>query len=146
MAKNSTIRFAIAASLCLATMASGATAQARDLLRPGKLPVFCKLYDRHEPDADVAYKPGVDAYGRPVASADLPSANQFTFPDTFSFPLTVDVIERLGLDDSHAGLEGKLGLGDVVVEQNRVSLNGEPVAGLSRADVVALCTRKPVIQ
>ena len=64
-----------------------------------------------------------------------------------SDPRELESLAAVGLVFSWGdGEEGKLGLGDVVVEQNRVSLNGEPVAGLSRADVVALCTRKPVIQ
>ncbi len=35
-------------------------------------PPDCAALVAHRPDADVAYQPGVDARGRPVAPADLP--------------------------------------------------------------------------
>jgi len=118
----------------------------RDLLKSNSLPIFCETFDRHEPAADVAFAPGVDAYGRSVPAADLSADTQFQLPDSFEFPLTVDVIERLGIDQRQLGLEGNLALGNVVVDRNTVSLNGKTVSALNRADVVALCVRKPVIQ
>ena len=122
------------------------TADARDLLRSPSQPVFCRELQRHVPDADVAFEPGRDTRGRAVASADLPNQTAFQLPETFRFPLTVDVIERLGLDERQLGVEGDLPLGEVVVEGGRVSFDGAVVDGLSRADVVALCARKPVVQ
>jgi len=121
-------------------------AHAADLLSRTQRPTFCQLFDRHTPDADVAYQPGVDVHGKPVAGADLPSASAYHVPDSFSFPLQVDVAERLGLDQSVPGLEGKLELGEVKVEKDRVLLNGDTVPSLSRADVVALCFTKPGIR
>ena len=122
------------------------TAEARDLLRGASKPEFCRILQRHTPDADVTFQPGRDVNGHAVAAADLPSTSSFQLPERFEFPLTVDVIERLGIDQRQLGLEGNLPLGDVVVEQGRVMFNGSTVEGLSRADIVALCVRKPVVQ
>ncbi|MBV6632613.1 MAG: hypothetical protein KI792_06210 [Alphaproteobacteria bacterium] len=144
---NATIGFA---TLCLVAIGLGGLdvqqAEARDILKPDRKPVFCRELERHQPGADVAFQPGVDATGRAVAPADLPSNTQFRLPDEFSFPLTVDVIEWAGLDESFSGLEGELDLGDVTVSGNDVTLNGKTVPNLSRADIVALCVTKPGIR
>ena len=119
---------------------------ARDLLRSPSQPVFCRELQRHIPDEGVAFQPGRDVNGRAVAAADLPSQSQFQLRDRFRFPPAVAVIERRGIDERQLGVEGELPLGEVLVEQGRVSFNGTVVDGLNRADVVALCVRKPVVQ
>lgn len=54
----------------------------------------CSRLIQHQPSADVAYKPGVDVRGRPVASADTdPSRAEFAkkiLPEVLEFPITIN--------------------------------------------------------
>ena len=57
-------------------------------------PSECRFLTAHQPDSDVAYKPGVDVRGKPVVSADI-NASNFELPDVVQVPLSVDLIERI---------------------------------------------------
>lgn len=46
------------------------------------------------------YQPGVDAYGRPVASADANTQPQYTVPDRVDIPLDISVLHTVGLVNS----------------------------------------------
>ncbi|RAU22493.1 hypothetical protein CU669_07300 [Paramagnetospirillum kuznetsovii] len=54
----------------------------------------CSRLIQHQPSADVAYKPGVDVRGRPVASADTdPGRAEFAkklIPDVLEIPITIN--------------------------------------------------------
>lgn len=56
----------------------------------------CSRLIAHQPSADVAYKPGVDVKGRPVASADTdPGRAEFArkvVPEVLEFPITINPI------------------------------------------------------
>ena len=56
----------------------------------------CELMLRHQPSADVAYKPGVDVRGKKVAPADLSGGFQMVLPDVFEFNVTKDLQAYLG--------------------------------------------------
>lgn len=56
--------------------------------------VICQQLYVHKPADDVAYKPGVDVDGNPVAPADLPGA-QMQMADYLEVPLTVDLAQKL---------------------------------------------------
>lgn len=53
----------------------------------------CAQVVRHEPAADVAYRPGEDAQVRAVAPADLGGGMQWRPPETFTFAITIDPID-----------------------------------------------------
>ncbi|MDA0703364.1 MAG: hypothetical protein O3A96_09040 [Proteobacteria bacterium] len=53
----------------------------------------CAQVVRHEPAADVAYRPGEDAKARAVAPADLGGGLQWRPPETFTFAITIDPID-----------------------------------------------------
>lgn len=135
----------IKAALCVFVLYAPAPAHAADLLQARARPAFCHLYQQHVPDADVTYQPGVDVHGRPVAGADLPGGSSIRLPDSFTVPLTLDLFEQLGLDQQFPGLEGKLDLGQLSIEGDRVTLGGQVVPSLSRADLVAICGGKPTL-
>lgn len=84
------------------------------------------------------YKPGVDVYGRPVATADLNPTLQLAPPPVIEFPVTLDGLKRLGLDRS-GQMEGKIGVATVRIENGRVTINGQDLSGEDPADVIALC-------
>ncbi|MEP2189339.1 MAG: hypothetical protein ABJK54_12615, partial [Alphaproteobacteria bacterium] len=56
----------------------------------------CRRVLRHQPSGDVAYKPGVDARGKPVAPADLSGGFKMVLPDVFEFNVTKDLTAYLG--------------------------------------------------
>ncbi|HIC81294.1 MAG TPA: hypothetical protein EYP07_10060, partial [Kiloniellaceae bacterium] len=62
----------------------------------------CQRLVRHLPAADVAYQPGVDVRGRPVAPADLGAAEPgaappLALPQAVIIPIEVDLFDRFGI-------------------------------------------------
>ena len=51
----------------------------------------CRRIVSHRPGGDVAYQPGVDVRGRPVAPADLGGRPRLDLPESYSFDITVDI-------------------------------------------------------
>lgn len=52
----------------------------------------CQRLVQHIPDAGVAYQPGVDVGGRPVAPADLGGGIDLGLPETYSFDVDIQPI------------------------------------------------------
>ncbi len=102
----------------------------------------CRWVQRHQPAADVEYKPGVDVQGRAVAPADLPGSGGVALPQTIEIGITVDLAERFGLPKTLYGSEAYLGT--VTVDGNRVLFNGKPVTPDAEQELVALCSGRPV--
>lgn len=90
------------------------------------LPPECRYLPKYEQPDDVAYKPGVDVHGKPVASADLKAA-PFELPDIITVPLTVDLVERArDLPGQYEGLEAKGDLGVIEIHKDGlVTWNGQ---------------------
>ena len=51
----------------------------------------CARIVRYAPSADVAYKPGVDAYGRKVAPADLGGGSALKLPKEITIDIGIDL-------------------------------------------------------
>ena len=51
----------------------------------------CQRLVNYVPSSDVAYQPGKDAYGRPVAPADLGGGSDIKAPDVISFDVQVNL-------------------------------------------------------
>ena len=96
---------------------------------------------RHRPSNDVNYKPGVDAYGRAVAPADLPGSATFKTPNEITISLTMDILEKFGVDaDSALGsLSGEASFGEIKynIGSGKMTLDGKP---LGDPEVEALAT------
>jgi hypothetical protein len=96
-------------------------------------PAICKILETHQPQNDVAYQPGIDAYGRPVVPANLNSASTFKVPEIIKIPITIDLAERLNAVEDGVQLEAPLGMVEIH-QDGRVRYNGEdwsqPVATL----------------
>ncbi len=56
----------------------------------------CRRLVRHTASADVAYRPGVDAYGRTVVPADAGGRVPLKLPDVFEFNIDIDIRKYLG--------------------------------------------------
>ncbi len=87
----------------------------------------CALLTEHEPDADVAFTPGVDVNGNPVAAADLPGSPQLELPDGYAIPieLLIPMAEGIGPEDS--ALRAKVIAGRVDLVGDDLLFNGQPL-------------------
>lgn len=85
------------------------------------------------------YRPGVDVHGKPVVPADLEEP-AVTLPQTYSFDVTVDVAESLGIA-TPVGAAGDLTVGTITVEKGKVLFNGNPVDTNAAAALRAQCDK-----
>ncbi len=130
------IFIALACALALTAMAQKPPAK--------KLPDLdvkdCQYLTVYQPNVDGSadYKPGVDAHGKPVVEADV-AGPQITLPDKYSFNVTVDVAEYMGVAVP-SGLEEKAVIGEVTVDKDgHVTFNGKPLESDAEASLRALC-------
>ncbi|MEE8445438.1 MAG: hypothetical protein V3S44_08810 [Alphaproteobacteria bacterium] len=103
----------------------------------------CATLVGHAPVADVAFKPGVDLAGRPVAPADPNAAPPLVLPERFSIPITVDLRKRLGIpaDPSQYQTE-HFTIGTVVWRDGAAWFNGQPLQSQASRDLAALCQQR----
>ncbi len=108
-------------------------------------PVLCKALTKHVPNADVAYQPGVDVHGKPVAPADLEGAAQIKLPEEISIPLTADLFSFLQLDQSkfpfNALPRNDINLGTLTVRGDKVFHNGKTLTDAQQDNLAVLCLK-----
>lgn len=114
----------------LTLMAAPALAETRD----------CAWLVRHVPDADVAYRPGVDVHGKPVAPADLAPAPS-VLPDNrvmldLSLPLR---LFRGGPSRRVDEADVLVGVAEFDLATGEVRVNGQSLNGPDTAALVAWC-------
>ncbi|MDX2027954.1 MAG: hypothetical protein SFW62_04910 [Alphaproteobacteria bacterium] len=110
-------------------------------------PALCRGLVKHVPDADVAYQPGVDVNGKPVAPADLPGSNTIQLPTTLTIPLTVSLAKVLNLNTSQypynqLGPGTEVQLGELTVTGDKVMYNGQPLSAAQQDNLAVLCMKK----
>lgn len=88
------------AALVAAAAAFGSTSAGADEIRITSRD--CQRIVRHVADADVAYKPGVDVRGKPVAPADLSDSPKLKLPDVYTFDINIDMGRYLGRPEDQA--------------------------------------------
>jgi hypothetical protein len=106
----------------------------------------CDRLARHYPADDVAYQPGRDVRGKPVAPADLDGGSNgsgLILPDAVIIPIEVDMFERFGIPANDANFKGDIFIGEVVVDvaSGRATFNGQPLESDAEAELAALCQR-----
>ncbi len=113
----------------------------------------CRALKRHIPADDVNYKSGVDVQGRAVASADLSPAPDFGLKDEISFQLILDVARENRAKKNnnsansqkqfrdHPGLEGNINLGQIVIKDGKVTLDGKPLAAQQQIELSEFCKK-----
>lgn len=110
----------------------------------------CEYVMRHVPDADVAYRPGVDASGDAVVPPDLnASPVNEDLKRRIVIKLTNQTAKVFGLDlpvvntgnGSVPLAEAETEIGYVTLEKGRAFLNGKPLSPASEAGLAALCKR-----
>ncbi|PJK29684.1 hypothetical protein [Minwuia thermotolerans] len=75
----------------------------------------CRLAELHQPAPDVAYQPGVDVHGRPVAPADIGGGSNVTPPSEVSIQLLIPITEFLAVAPPFLG-EVEVNAGEVTVD------------------------------
>ena len=99
----------------------------------------CRRLVRLTDDPEVAFQPGVDVHGRPVAPADLRTGSALQLPTSFPVLITVDVLQDFGLAGPQAGLAGEAVLGTLLVDGDELYFNGRPLDPPGRAFVERAC-------
>lgn len=124
--------FAATAGVSLDARASTITVQATD----------CQRLVRHQPSADVAYKPGVDVNGNPVAPADLPGSVTIKTPTEITFNVTYDLLSNFGVSENSAlAPRGEASVGTVKYDllSGALTFNGERLDDAETAALAELC-------
>lgn len=100
----------------------------------------CVELVKHEPDDDVAYRPGVDVHGDAVAPADLYGGYAIDVPRTVIIPIEVDLFDRFGrpADRRYEG-EVAVGLVEIDLEDGYATFNGQPISAPAQAELAARC-------
>lgn len=111
-------------------------------------PEVCQRLTVHKPRDDVEYKGGVDVKGRPVVPADIAPYSGLGVEDVISFLLILDIAkENRGNEGSlkqlnaHPELAGYLNLGQIIIKDGKVTLNGKPLAAQNRQVLNEFCLK-----
>lgn len=100
----------------------------------------CAQVVKHQPAADVAYQPGVDAHGNAVAPADLPGTPTLALPPEIPVLISIDLQERYHLPANSALFEGNAGIGIAMVDMNgNVTFNGKSLTDPESSALAAAC-------
>ncbi len=108
----------------------------------------CRILTEHIPADDVSYKGGVDVRGKPVKPADLTPTTDFGLKDRISFLLILDVAKESrpghrppGQFTDYPGLEGRISLGQILIRDGKVTLDGKPLAARNRQALTEFCQK-----
>ena len=105
----------------------------------------CARLVEHVPSPDVAYRPGVDAYGRAVAPADLPGGSSggtpIQVPETLHIPIEIDLLDRFGIPANPALYDADVPIGEVVYRDGRLTFEGQPLQNEAAAELSRRCQK-----
>ena len=101
----------------------------------------CRNVVAHTPDASVAYTPGVSAYGKRVAPADLGGGSTIKPPESFSMQINIDLQERFGLPANKGQYMGEVNAGKVEFKDGKLTYNGQELATGSQNAVAEACRK-----
>ncbi len=101
----------------------------------------CSQLVKHVPAPDVAYQPGVDVDGNPVAPADLVGGYQVALPESIVIPITVLLQERFGIPANSVLYKGEalIGVATVSLDGERVTFNGQTLTSPEAQALSAAC-------
>ncbi len=99
----------------------------------------CARLVEHVPDPDMAYRPGVDVYGREVAPADLGGAPRVELAETVLIDIEVDLLARFGIPANEVLFDPDAEVGEVAYRDGRFTFNGQPLQDQAQAELAARC-------
>ncbi|MHA1152418.1 MAG: hypothetical protein ACTSQ7_07085 [Alphaproteobacteria bacterium] len=101
----------------------------------------CARLVEHVPAPDVAYQPGVDAYGRKVAPAELDGGTPIQPPETLHIPIEIDLLDRFGIPANPALYKSDIPIGEVVYRNGRLTFEGQPLQDEATAELSRRCQK-----
>ncbi len=101
----------------------------------------CARLVEHVPAPDLAYRPGVDAYGRAVAPAELDGGTPIQAPETLHIPIEIDLQDRFGIPANPALYESDIPIGEVVYRDGRLTFEGRPLQDEAAAELSRRCQK-----
>lgn len=131
----------LALALGVLLIAAGARAGAPEVVTVTITKSDCQRLVKHVPAPDVAYRPGVDVRGRPVAPADLDGAVRINVPETIVIDVEVDLFERFGIPAHPSNFDADAMIGEVVWHDGRAYFNGQPLQDEAQAELAERCQR-----
>ena len=109
----------------------------------------CRQLVEHSASANATYQPGVDARGRPVAPADLPSSGgQIQPPQSINIDLKTALAGKYGIPSNTPLLDPSVEIGRITVEDNgrRVLYNGQPLGSAETGALAEACKQRQAQQ
>ncbi len=131
----------VTAFVLMLLTAVASSAAAHESLQVAITKAGCARLVEHVPAPDVAYQPGVDVYGNPVAPADLGGGTPIELPETIVIDVEVDLFERFGIPLDPALYEADAEIGEVVYRDGRFTFNGQPLHIEAQAELAARCRK-----
>jgi len=101
----------------------------------------CDRLVEHQPAPDVAYQPGVDVNGRPVAPADLDGGIQIAVPEIIRIPVEIDLFDRFGIPANRDLFAADAQVGEVTYQDGRAYFNGHPLQDEAAAELSVRCQK-----
>ncbi|WP_282608202.1 hypothetical protein [Pelagibius sp. Alg239-R121] len=138
---------AVAERAALGAQQAEETGDAKRTVTVELSPTQCRRLTRHEPSADVAFQPGVDARGRPVAPVDLNADGQgyvprIEPPKRIVIPIEIDLFDRFGIPVNPALFEADAQVGEVVYENGKLYYNGQRLADGASDEIIQRCRER----
>ncbi len=131
----------IAVFFPLLLIAATPPAAAHESLRVAITKADCARLVEHVPAPDVAYQPGVDVYGNPVAPAELGGATPIELPETIVIDVEIDLFQRFAIPVDPALYDADAEIGEVVYRDGRFTFNGQPLHSEAQAELAARCQK-----
>ena len=100
-----------------------------------------QLVTRHRPSLDTTYQEGADVRGNPVAPADLASSPRLQLPEVIVIDILIPLETFLGEGTPPRIGRSEVRVGEVRVEGERLSFNGQPLGDPAAAAIPAACRR-----
>ncbi len=133
---------ASSANLAPAAAADPASAEANESEVIVIDPDGCQYLTLHEPAPDVAYRPGVDVDGRPVAPADLDDTGRIEVPEVYETYIVVRLNRAINIP-AGSNLEkienSEIAIGKVTVEDGTVYFDGVPLPSAEQHAIAEAC-------
>ena len=132
---------AFVGGLCMASWLAPLSAGAHESAAVTISRADCDRLVAHVPSPDVAYRPGMDAHGRPVAPADLDGGVRLDLPEDIVIEIEVDLFERFGIPADPASYQADALIGLVEYRDGRFTFNGQPLQDEDAAALAERCQR-----
>ncbi len=133
------IAYLVPALFLLAPALAAAPAAAHEKATVAITRADCARLVEHVPGPDMAYRPGVDVYGREVAPADLGGAPRVELPETVLIDIEVDLLARFGIPANEVLFDPDAEVGEVAYRDGRFTFNGQPLQDQAQAELAARC-------